>query len=293
MSARIPRVTIGVPVFNGEELLADVMEAIIAQSFGDFVVHISDNASTDGTQRICEAYSRRDSRITYSRSAVNRGAVWNFNELARQAKTPLFMWHAVDDLASPAYVEACVAGLDSRPEAVLAYTRAAVVDEQRASIATSGRKLPLDSCQLLQRFEACLSPMPYAENALYGVIRTSALRETRLLGMFGGSDRAFLAELSLYGPFVRIDRDLFTRRQYRPVKTATAIAEYNTGRRQRVALREWHVLAWNLQSVWRASAVSNAQRWELYKALARRLFGERRLYARELISALKDLMSPN
>jgi len=290
MSPRTAKVTVGVPIYNGERFVRSALDALLAQTFGDFVVRISDNGSTDGTRRICEEYARRDARIAYTRHDVNRGANWNFNELARTATTPLFSWYAVDDTAQPRYLESCVAALESTPQAVLAYTLANVTDERGALKVAQSPPLPFDSPVVAERFGACLSPIPYVENALYGVVRTAALHGTRLLGPFGGSDRAFLAELTLYGPFARVDERLFTRVQYAPVKSGSAIEEYNTGRRALVTLREWRILLWNLQSVRRAPLTSDVRR-PLYGAIGRRLTTQRRLYATELAYALKALVS--
>jgi glycosyltransferase involved in cell wall biosynthesis len=289
MSTRIA-LTVGVPAFNGQRFLSDVLRSIANQTYRDFVVRISDNGSTDATREICEEFARRDPRFQYTRHDVNRGAVWNFNELARTADTPLFAWHAIDDVASPNYFETCVAALESRPDAVVAYTRSGLLDETGSQSRTNQPRLPLDSPNIVTRFTACLSPMPYAENALYGVIRTDALRRTRLFGTFGGSDRAFLAELSLYGPFVRIDRELYVRRQYPATKSATAVNEYNTGRRSRVALREWRTLAWNCGSVWRAPS-NIGPHFSLYAAMLRRLSREWRLYAAELAIGCRSFIS--
>ena len=63
------KVAIGLPVYNGDNYLAAAIESILAQSYGDFDFLISDNASTDGTEEICQAYAKRDSRIRYIRQA--------------------------------------------------------------------------------------------------------------------------------------------------------------------------------------------------------------------------------
>jgi len=74
-----PDLTIGLPVYNGERYLAGALDSILNQDYSDFVLVISDNASIDATQDICEDYADRDDRITYVRQETNMGGAWNFN----------------------------------------------------------------------------------------------------------------------------------------------------------------------------------------------------------------------
>ena len=63
-----PRLSIGLPVYNGERFLAQALECLLAQTFRDFELVISDNASTDRTSEICYAYVQRDPRVRYVRN---------------------------------------------------------------------------------------------------------------------------------------------------------------------------------------------------------------------------------
>src|SRR5438128_542667 len=74
-----PRVSIGLPVYNGERYLRLALDSLLSQTFTDFELIISDNASTDGTTEICRAYAARDARIRYSRLEHNIGGSPNFN----------------------------------------------------------------------------------------------------------------------------------------------------------------------------------------------------------------------
>ncbi|HLR96223.1 MAG TPA: glycosyltransferase, partial [Jiangellaceae bacterium] len=76
-----PRVTIGLPVFNGERYLEAAIDSILAQDFQDFELLLADNASTDATLEICERAAARDPRVTVHRSEANRGAAWNYNRV--------------------------------------------------------------------------------------------------------------------------------------------------------------------------------------------------------------------
>src|SRR5688572_10868700 len=103
MPEKNPRVSIGLPVYNGENYLAEAIDSILAQTFEDFELIISDNASTDRTQEICEAYAAKDGRIRYYRSEVNKGSAWNFNRVFELARGEYFKWAAHDDYIAPEY----------------------------------------------------------------------------------------------------------------------------------------------------------------------------------------------
>jgi len=81
MSYDNPCVSIGLPVYNRERFLRETLESLLAQTFEDFELIISDNASTDGTQAICREYTSKDPRIRYYRNDQNRGASWNYNHV--------------------------------------------------------------------------------------------------------------------------------------------------------------------------------------------------------------------
>lgn len=104
-----PAVSIGMPVYNGAKYMREALDALLAQTFTDFELIISDNASSDDTQVICEDYVRRDSRIRYVRQMTNRGALGNFQYVLEQATAPYFMWAAADDLWDENWLEATLA----------------------------------------------------------------------------------------------------------------------------------------------------------------------------------------
>ena len=87
-----PLVTIGLPVYNSEKYLRQSLESLLAQTYSNLVLIISDNASTDGTADICASYAQVDSRIKYYRNAENIGLPRNFNQIARLTETKYLKW---------------------------------------------------------------------------------------------------------------------------------------------------------------------------------------------------------
>lgn len=105
--SEVPKVSIGMPVFNGGQSIKNALDALLAQTFAEFELIISDNASIDDTQDICEAYAKRDQRIHYIRQSENVGATQNFEYVLREAQSDFFMWAAHDDLWMPDFLMTC------------------------------------------------------------------------------------------------------------------------------------------------------------------------------------------
>ncbi|MCX7817495.1 MAG: glycosyltransferase [Syntrophales bacterium] len=107
-----PRVSIGMPVYNGARYIRGAIDSIIDQTFTDFELIISDNSSTDETEQICRYYESIDPRITYIRQAENRGPIWNFNYVLNSARAEYFMWAAADDRRESRFLDLAVEILD-------------------------------------------------------------------------------------------------------------------------------------------------------------------------------------
>ena len=107
-----PRVSIGMPVYNGAQFLEQAIESILAQTFTDLELVISDNASDDDTAAISNVYARKDSRIRYHRQSRNVGAAANYNFVFARSRGTFFKWAAHDDLTAPTFVERCVGAFD-------------------------------------------------------------------------------------------------------------------------------------------------------------------------------------
>jgi glycosyltransferase involved in cell wall biosynthesis len=99
------KLSIGIPVFNGEKFIRKGLDSLLCQTFNDFEIIISDNASTDLTSKICEKYKKQDSRIIFFQQKSNIGIVDNFDFVLQHAKGEYFMWAAVDDIWNSKFIE--------------------------------------------------------------------------------------------------------------------------------------------------------------------------------------------
>ncbi len=122
-SCESPRVTIGLPVYNGVKFLAGALDSWIDQDFGEFELIVSDNASTDETPEILAGYQEKDSRIRILRRETTVPAADNFNGLVEEAGAPYFTWSAHDDFREPSFLRKLVAVLDEDPDTILAYSQ--------------------------------------------------------------------------------------------------------------------------------------------------------------------------
>lgn len=123
-------VSIGMPVYNGEEFIREALDSLLSQTYPNFELIISDNASADGTEEICLEYAEKDSRIRYVRQLENRGPAANFQFVLNEAKGEYFMWAAHDDLWGTDFLSAGVQALAFDQDAVAAFGRVEYVNQE-------------------------------------------------------------------------------------------------------------------------------------------------------------------
>lgn len=218
--SRRPLVSMGVPVFNGERFLARALDSLLAQTLTDFEVIISDNASTDGTQAICEEYVRKDRRVRYIRQPVNIGAPRNWNAVVHAARGVFFKWASASDYCAPTMLERCVSEMQADAGIVLCHGLTQLVNEQEQPIEVYGGDVIFDQDRPSERFTRVAMLMAL-NNAQCGVIRLDALRLTRLDRPYPSGDMALMAELALYGKLQLVPEVLLFRRQSTGTFTAT------------------------------------------------------------------------
>ena len=287
---KAPRLTIGLPVYNGERYLAESVEALLGQSFEDFELIISDNASTDSTADICESYARQDSRVRYVRQPRNIGCAPNHNLLVLQARGELFKWASDDDLYARDLLKSCVDALDAYPSIVLAHSWTAIIDEAGAVTRAVPYTHATGAFSAPERFRSLLFDHGGDDDG--GVIRMSVLRRTALNGSYYRADRTFVSELTLYGPFYHIPEWLYFRRDH-PTRAARAFRSVHgwcvnldprrSSRLRNPALRLYAEYLWGFVSAIKHAPLSPAERRECYSHLsqwaASRTFTSHRRFA--------------
>ena len=241
-------------VYNGENYLRPTLEALLAQTFEDFELIISDNASTDNTEAICREFAGRDRRVTYRRNERNMGMSWNYNQLFRLAQGEYFKWADHDDICAPEFIERCVQVLEAHPTVVLCDSIPSDIDEQGHVLEVHDKPLVTDHPSPSQRFYQFLRQQHDLQQ-ISGLMRASALRRTALHEPYPTADFVLLASLLLIGPFHRVREKLFFyRRHAQQTVSLSRFARYpllEPSKRGRILLPEWEAYWGLVRSVWR------------------------------------------
>jgi len=211
--------SIGMPVYNGEQYITEAIEAILAQTFEDFELIISDNASSDRTQEICQAYAAKDRRIKYYRNERNLGVHRNYRRAFQLATGKYFRWATHDDICAPQAIEKCIKVLEQNPDVVLCYTKTKLIDEHGTVLEQNYDENPLltDSPQPHIRFRNLIVDSfsrRYRGQQLFGVMRHSVAATTPLVGDYSGADKDFLARMVLLGKYHEVPEYLFFNREH-------------------------------------------------------------------------------
>lgn len=314
-AVNIPRVSIGVPIYNGEKYIRHTLDSLLAQTFRDIEIIVTDNGSTDATPQIVKRYAALDPRVWFVSNGSNLGPARNYNRSLELARGEYFKWNPADDLCAADFVEKCVNVLDSDPSVVLAHTRTTVIDSGGAEIRRYGYELDLDDPRAHARFARMVNVDHNAHGAheLYGVIRTRSLRATPGMGMHVRGDSVLLARLLLLGRFRRVEEYLFYNRDHagrssrnlepRAVRNGSRLSFYlgcgplppsewwNQSLRGRIVFPEWRVLVEYFRAVREAEMLPHSQRLLTCAVLA--LFTLRHLpkLGRDVVIAAEQLLS--
>lgn len=217
---RAPRLSVGLPVYNGEQYLSASLDALLGQSYGGFELIISDNASTDATPDICRRYQKLDSRVRYVRQPRNVGAAANHYFVFQESRGELFKWASADDLYAPHLLERCVGALDEFPDIVLAHSWTAAIDDDGRVTQALDYPLMTSSRQAPERFRSMLYGTGEDDEGViraddqYGVVRAHVLRRVLPQGSYYHSDRTMMAAVALHGPFHQTPEWLYFRRDH-------------------------------------------------------------------------------
>jgi glycosyltransferase involved in cell wall biosynthesis len=203
------------PVFNGERYLREAIDSILRQTYEDFELIISDNASNDHTQQICQEYVAKDCRISYHRNQINLGGPSNYNRVFELSSGEYFKWAAYDDVLASEYLRKCVSVLDEDPSIVGCHCKTGRIDQDGKFLGYYNKGLlkRINSPEPHKRFRDLIG-LYYTTTPFHGVYRASIFAQSQLHGSYVGADRNLVAELSLMGRIYEIPECLFFWREH-------------------------------------------------------------------------------
>lgn len=212
-----PKVTIAIPVYNGELFIEQAIESVLNQSFDDWELIICDNASTDSTTSICEGFVKSESRIRYFRNDKNIGAAMNFNRTVELARGSYFRWLASDSSLDSKFIEECVSILDNDSSIASVSTGFASIlshDGSKLEEIYTNFNFNIESTHV--RIKSIIDRVIRIRGPLlvWAMMRTKLLSQTGLIRPFIGSDSVFILEYGLKGKIAFIDKPLSKIRRH-------------------------------------------------------------------------------
>jgi glycosyltransferase involved in cell wall biosynthesis len=286
------RISIGMPTYNCEKYIGQSIESCLAQTYGDFELVISDNASTDGTEQVCRQYAARDKRIRYIRRTENIGGPGNFRYVFGECTGEFHKWTTADDYIAPTLLEKCIGVLDRDPATVLCYPKKQLINFEGKKIQDYDDNLHLQEDSPSERFVRLLTTIGLCQAHL-GLIRRAACARTRLIASERASDVHFLAELALYGKFQVFPETLFFRRYHEQSSSWSRKDNshqrkyYDPAGKKRYGSHTWKKYAGLYSGMWR-SPIGLTEKLKLTAALARMAMWERTELRHELANQLQS-----
>ncbi|MEE8603034.1 glycosyltransferase family 2 protein [Euzebya tangerina] len=268
-----PVLSIGLPVYNGENYLESSAMSLLEQTFTDFELIIVDNASTDRTEEICRSLARRDDRVSYHRNERNIGASRNYNRAFELARGEFFKWAAHDDECHPRMLEACLQAFqESDDDVVMVYPLGELIDDRGLSVRSPLDRIASDDPRPAKRIQKLLRSLSMCD-PVFGVYRTDALRQSGLIGSFCGADYVLMAEMAMMGKIREVEEPLFRLRKHAQrsntanTSTRDRTAWYNPDAvRAALVLPIWEQMVWGLLKAITRSELAVAQKGQVTAA---------------------------
>ena len=288
-----PKVSIAMPVYNGQRYVGQTIESLLGQTFGDFEFVISDNASTDDTEAICRRYAATDCRIRYVRRETNIGGPRNFGYVFSLCIGDYVKWTTADDLSDRRFLEEAVAVLDADPDVALCFPRTRLIDAEGAPISDYDDNLDVRDASPRVRFREVYRRIGLC-NAQLGLARRSAMARTGLMAPHGASDEDYLGELALYGKFHMLPEVRFFRR-FHPEASSWARSDwshqvhyYSPGACRPPKFDLWRRFAYQFRMVWR-SPIGLADKLALTADVGRWMRHSRNVLWREICNGRPNM----
>ena len=197
-----PIVTVGVPVYNSEKTIGQVLESIINQTYANIQIVISDNCSTDSTASICREFLESDHRITLYEQSENIGAVRNFEFVLNHATGEYFLWSAADDVRSLNFIEVNLQFLLNEP--TYAASTSPHIHSDQLKKQENIVKFSLEGTRV-DRFAKFFRTPGASHGIFYSLMRTELIKSCPFVKTqtFWGWDWAIILYLLTYGPIHR------------------------------------------------------------------------------------------
>lgn len=213
-----PIVSIGLPVYNGEDFLKYALDSLLSQTFRDFEIIISDNASTDNTPKICQEYVLRDKRIRYIRQNNNMGALWNFNFVLKQSNKEYFIWVSADDKLHPEFLEKNIDILEKNKNVVCSIGDVIYSDDVNYEFKSNNetkktfRQRYVKSTYGTYESKVRTYLKFFQASMMYGLYRRDKLQKSITINkIFLAFDLTIILNVLKYGDFHVIDENLLHR----------------------------------------------------------------------------------
>jgi len=195
-----PLLTLGMLVYNEEKHVDEAIKSILNQTYQNFILIISDNASTDQTAEICRRYANQDKRIVFVRQEKNRGGSFNALYLLNKTTTPFFMYCGGHDKWHPQFIEKLLPIIQENKDLVLIYPRTRQVksDGSLGSIYQDDYTTT-EMHDSSQRYLFLLKNLHFS-NMFYGIWRTEILKNCDFKHIWG-ADVNIILQAALFGKF--------------------------------------------------------------------------------------------
>ena len=250
-----PLISIGMPAYNSAATIRCSIDALLAQTFRDFELIISDNASTDDTWDIVQEHAQRDSRVIAIRQERNIGANGNYSAVFLASRGRYFKWASSNDWCEPTFLESCLAHLEACEDTVLVTPRTRLFDGTLENWTDYNDDLSFEQANAVDRF-IDVGMRLALNNAMNGLVRADVLRQTRLIQHYPGADVVLVGHLALLGRIALIDEPLFYRRMDRA--TATRMMSQQDVHRHHYPVKTARALlpSWRYALGWAQAALS-------------------------------------
>lgn len=211
-----PLVSVGLSVFNGKKHIRETLDSLLAQTYTNFELIISDNASTDGTFQICQEYALKDKRISIYKNKCNLGGIENFRIVFMKGCGKYFMWASDHDVWHPEWIQKHVDVLNNHPDVVMVYPLSCRISDTGEIIEHKPEKFDTFRLGVDDRIKMIYSeskkPSELFGSMVYGLFRAEILRKANVYPRLIHPDYTLFWELTLYGSIKQIQEELWFRR---------------------------------------------------------------------------------